>query len=140
MKLIKLQNKKRRRIYNYLSVIVGLTLMSIFLNLDIKFNKPFIAFIAAIISFSYTIYSIKRGSIEIEEIVFMEDSIKIYLFNKKKSPMVVPLEEISPLKSDKDIKLMGKKTNHLIGIIVKGQLMEQEDWDFLVNYHWNKKA
>ncbi|PRY48546.1 hypothetical protein B0I27_1145 [Arcticibacter pallidicorallinus] len=130
MNIFKFQNKQKIN-YTLLSIITGIMGIMVISNLQLDVNKYFIYFVISIASFCSTLLSIRKASVEIEEILIQEEVLTLRFFNKMKSEISISKSGVEIEPTADEIIMRNAETGKLIGIADKRKIDNQDSWERL---------
>lgn len=133
MKNFRFRNKPQTKAYTIYTLIAVVLSILIFSGLDIHISKQMAYLLATTLSFISILSAVKKAGKEFEEIIFQQDDIKFYFYNKMKDPLVIPKTKVSALILDGNaIELTNNETQKVIGQAFKNKLENTEDWEDLI--------
>lgn len=108
--------------------IMGIIVIS---NLQIDVNKYFTYFVVSVASFCSTLLSIRKSSVEIEEILIQEEVLTFRFFNKMKSEISITKDGVEIECTTNEIIMRDAETGKVIGIADKRKIDNQDSWERL---------
>jgi hypothetical protein len=111
----------------FVSILAGL----IWFNVDIGINKSLIHFVSSVGAFIYIVRIIRKAKTQIDEIVFVDNGIKLYFFNKTQDAVYLEKDNYNVVLNENEI-IFNTNANNLIGKAKREVMEESDKWEELI--------
>ena len=130
MKVFKFNNQNQSK--SVTTVLLIVSFLTILMVITGNILNPFIYLFLCLMSFLFIIIHVKKSSNVIDEVIFDQDSMKLYFRNKRKNPIVILHKDVLiDVSQNKKITLWLKNRSKLIGYINKQSVETLEEWESL---------
>jgi hypothetical protein len=114
-----------------MAIFVSILAVLIWFNADIGINKSLIYFVSSVGAFIYIVRIIRKAKTQIDEIVFVENGIKLYFYNKTQDAVYLEKDNYNFVLNENEI-IINTNANNLIGKAKREVMEESDKWEELI--------